>query len=351
MKKKKRILIAPLDWGIGHATRVIPIIENLLKKDYEVIIAADKSPLKLLHYEFPKLETIRLKGYNIWYSNILPMWLTMTIQIPKILFRINKEHQSLKSIIKNYNIHGVISDNRFGLFNKNITSIFITHQLEIQSPYFKKLIKKINYFFILKYNECWVFDDPKINLAGILSKPNILPENSKYLGIHSRFKKTNYTKKYDLLVMISGPEPQRTKFEDIILKQLKKINGRHIVVLGKPGQSFTKKIANIEIKSHLKASELNKVILQSDLIICRPGYSSIMDLTLLEKNAAFIPTPGQTEQIYLSKKLKEEKICNFQNQKNINLRKLILESKGYKGLSSKLLQKTNWENLFKTLTK
>ena len=150
MKTKKRILVAPLDWGIGHATRCISIIKALIENGYEVVIAADNRPLHLLSTEFPKTEIIRLEGYNITYSRNIPMSINMIFQIPKILLQIRKEHINLDEIIKNYNIDGVISDNRYGLHSKKVPCVFITHQLEIESPYFTKHIRNFNYNYINK---------------------------------------------------------------------------------------------------------------------------------------------------------------------------------------------------------
>ena len=143
MKKKKRILVAPLDWGIGHASRCIPVINALIKKKFEVVLAADGRPMHLLRIEFPNLEIIRLPGYGIRYSQLLPMSISMLLQTPKILFRIKREHQLLQSIISDYNIDGVISDNRFGLYTEKVPAVFITHQLQIKSAYFSNNIQNI----------------------------------------------------------------------------------------------------------------------------------------------------------------------------------------------------------------
>ena len=147
MNTKKRILVAPLDWGIGHATRCIPIIKALIAHQFEVVIAADSRPLHLLTTEFPNLEMIRFSGYDIKYPKFLPMSISMLLQSPKILLALKKEHQLLEKIIEDYAIDGVISDNRYGLYDKKVPTVFITHQLQIQSPYLKNFIRRINYYF------------------------------------------------------------------------------------------------------------------------------------------------------------------------------------------------------------
>ena len=346
MKVKKRILIAPLDWGIGHATRCIPIIKALIAHNFEVVIAADNRPLHLLTTEFPDLEVIRFSGYNVKYSTYLPMIFSMIFQIPKILLGIKKEHKMVEQIIEDYKIDGLISDNRFGLSTKKVPCVFVTHQLQIQSPIFTDAIQNFNYQYINKYNACWVMDGEKINLAGNLSKPNILPNNSAYIGPQSRFEKRDIEKQYDFLAIVSGPEPQRTIFEKGLIKVLKDRKEKSLIVLGKPELNTSEKIGSLSIQSHLNSKELNTAILQSELIICRPGYSTVMDLAKLEKKAIFIPTPGQTEQEYLAENFMSKGICYSQNQSDFNFELALKESKNYNGFSTSDNRNTNWENLF-----
>ena len=346
MKSKKRILVAPLDWGIGHATRCIPLINALITQNYEVIIAADGRPMHLLSAEFPEIEIIRFEGYNIKYPKFLPMSIRMLLQVPKLLWKIKNENTALAEIIKDYNIDAVISDNRFGLHSNQVPCAFITHQLQIQSPYFTKSIRKFNYQYINKYTACWVMDDEKVNLAGGLSKPNTLPNNTSYIGIQSRFEKQEVEKKYDYLAVVSGPEPQRTILEKGLINALKDRKEKSLIVLGKPEVNSTDKIGNLAIKSHLNARDLNTTIVQSRLIICRPGYSTVMDLAKLEKKAFFIPTPGQTEQEYLAANFKQNGICYSQKQADFDFEKAITESKKYSGFVALKQSTTNWEELF-----
>ena len=240
MKTKKRILVAPLNWGIGHATRCIPIIQKLINHGFDVIIAADGRPMHLLNSEFPNLETIRFTGYNIKYSQYLPMSISMMLQLPKMLLNIKKENNTLDEIINDYKIDGIISDNRYGLYSNKIPCVFITHQLVIKTPYFTNYIRQFNYKYINKYNACWVMDDKENNLAGGLSMPNQLPNNTTYIGRQSRFKKEVKEKKYDFLAIVSGPEPQRTILEKGLIKGLTIRQEKSLIVLGKPELDNTK---------------------------------------------------------------------------------------------------------------
>lgn len=270
----------------------------------------------------------------------------MILQSPKLLLSIKKENRTLSEIITDYKIDGVISDNRFGLYSDKVPCVFITHQLQIQSPYFTDNIRDFNYKYINKYNSCWVIDDEEYNLAGNLSKPDILPNNTSYIGLQSRFKKEEVKQEYDFLAIVSGPEPQRTILEKGLIKALKNRPEKSLIALGKPEENESTTVGNLTIKSHLNATELNAATLQSGLIICRSGYSTIMDLAKLEKKAIFIPTPGQTEQEYLANNFMQKGICFSQKQAEFDFEKAIEESKNYTGFSGLNHSTPNWEELF-----
>lgn len=312
--RKPRVLIAPLDWGLGHATRCIPIIFKLLQENCEVIIAAEGGGMVLLQKEFPGVNFVELKGYRMSYSrNKALMPLQMLLQFPKLIYRIYAENRWLKKIVGSYKIDAVISDNRMGLYHNKIPCIYITHQLKLKTgnAYTEIMAQKIHYHFINKYTACWVPDiETSINLAGQLSHPPLLPlVPVKYIGPLSRFEKTEAVYKYELCIILSGPEPQRTVFEKMLLKNLDKIPGPVFLLRGLPlNTNYIDAVNNAEIKGHLTARELNLVILQSKMVISRSGYSTVMDMVKLQKKAILVPTPGQTEQEYLANYLGGKKL-------------------------------------------
>ncbi len=337
-KKNKTILICPLNWGLGHATRDIPIIHHFLKNNYKVIIGADKAPLKLLQSEFPELNYIKIPFPEIKYSSGGNMIFKMMISSPKLLFGIIKEHFLLKKIIKKHKIDVVISDNRYGLWNKNIQSIFITHQLEIQTPpslqFLKSYINKINRWFISQYDECRVPDfEGKQNIAGRLSHPEKQPDNVRYIGLLSRFNLLEIKQtqsEYKVLVILSGPEPQRSIFQKIVEKQILQSRLKALIVLGKPDKIIKYSKINIDFINHLPAKDLAALIKSTPYIISRSGYSSIMDYITIKKTAILIPTPGQTEQEYLAKYLYEKGWFYSINQDNFNLKTAIKELSSFR---------------------
>ena len=312
----KKILIAPLDWGLGHATRCISLIKYLQQIGCEVIVASYGDQLILMQQEFPGINTIRLKGYNVYYSKF-KRWLPLKIllQSPKLLLSIYREHKWLQKIIRDFEIDTVISDNRYGLYTKQIPCIFITHQLRIKvgNTWLESFIQKINYSYINHYNECWVPDfEGKLNIAGMLSHPSKVPSVPvNYIGFLSRFiPEQNLEKNYDYLFILSGPEPQRTIFEKKILEVLPKLSGRIIIVRGKPGaQRIPPVPGNCAIANHLATKEFQQVFSMSEFIISRSGYTTIMEVLSLQKKSILIPTPGQTEQEYLAQHLMQQHWC------------------------------------------
>jgi uncharacterized protein (TIGR00661 family) len=330
--KKNNILVVPLDWGLGHATRCIPIIQTLLENNCKVYIAAETATRSLLETEFPQCNFLPIKGYRIRYSRqkyFLPI--KMAIQLPRILLRSFQEHRWLKKVVHQFSIDAVIADNRFGLFHSEIPSVYITHQLLIKTGnrFSEKIIQKIHGWIIKKYRHCWVPDfEGNENIAGELSHPTKSPANVKYLGCLSRLSFVlPPIKKYDLLLLLSGPEPQRTIFEKLLLLQLKNFDGKVMLVRGLPKIDEEKKNEGqilkvsslLTIENHLSAAQLNEVILQSELVICRSGYTTIMDLIKIGKKAILVPTPGQTEQEYLADHLMKKKYFYFVTQQGFDL--------------------------------
>ena len=320
----QKILVAPLDWGLGHATRCIPIIRALRASGYEVIAAAEGTQAHLLQTEFPSLRVLPLTGYRVQYSKTkwgLPFKLLQ--QLPRLQKIISYEHKWLDTLIDEQQIDLVISDNRYGLYSKKVPCVFITHQLTIKMPFvwLEKIIQKINYRYINQYTSCWVPDAAgSINTAGTLSHPLVLPRTKvQYIGLLSRFHFQPEAKKYDYTILLSGPEPQRTVLENKLLAQLPQVKGNILLVRGKPGtEEMIPTAGHIEIKNHLPGSLLEQVLRQSDYIISRSGYTTVMELLSLQKKSILIPTPGQTEQEYLGKKLMDAQLCLCVPQHKLN---------------------------------
>jgi len=331
----KRILIAPLNWGLGHATRCIPIINELINNNFEPVIGSDGSALSLLRKEFPMIEAVELPSYNINYSKKGSYFkLKLIFNIPSMASAIKNENNFIKQFVKTHNIDGIISDNRLGLHCKQVPCVIITHQLNVLSGNTTWLSTKLHQKFINRFDECWIpdFKGDK-NLSGTLGHSKNISITTKYIGPLSRFKKIASEMKYDLMVLLSGPEPQRSLLENKLLTDLKSYH--EIVVFIKGKVESEQKITvddNLIIYNYMTSSELEKAINESRLILSRSGYTTIMDLAKLEKKAFFIPTPGQYEQIYLAKKLKEDFIAPYSFQDDFSIEKLdeVKQFNGFK---------------------
>lgn len=324
--KHLQILMAPLDWGLGHVTRCVPIIRLLTEAGHTVVLVANGRHASLLRHEFPDLEILDLRGYGLNYSakNSLNKW-KIFFQLPKILISIKRERQWLATQLANRKFDMVISDCRFGMHHPAIFCVLITHQLQLKSPFGKwteGFLRKWNYRFINKFHECWVPDfESGSNLAGELSHPSTMPRVPvKYIGGLSRFRNCSNDVQYDLLIVLSGPEPQRSVLENIMVKELAGYKGKAAVVRGLPGGANPLSLPNVEVFDHLPAANLCKLISGSKLIISRSGYTTVMDLVSMRKKSILIPTPGQSEQEYLGKYLMQKKLCICMEQDGFSLK-------------------------------
>lgn len=300
--KNKTILIAPLDWGLGHATRCVPLVKQLIKHNLIILGVTDTTRL-ILDEEFPELEKIDLEPYAIRYSKYWPVGIQLLINAPRILGVIKRENAQLKQIIKKFSIDCIISDNRFGLYHKDVESIYMTHQLQIQAGLFSRLANIIHKQFIQNFDKIWVpdFEDATQTLAGELSR-NFEFKNVEYIKPLSRLNRLDDAKDdFDYLCLLSGPEPLRTQIEEKLIFKANKSNKKIVVVRGSHQVIEISVKANVTVINMPSNDELSRLICSSKTILCRSGYSTLMDLYFLKKKQLIlIPTPGQFEQLYLA---------------------------------------------------
>lgn len=344
------VLVAPLDWGLGHTTRCIPIINSLLAQGCKVILAGERAQTTLFEREFPQIEIVALQGYRIQYAKKGYLFsLKLALQIPGIVKIIRFEHKWLRQVVIDKKVDLVISDNRYGLYHSNIPTIIITHQLQLHLG--NRSIEKITQFFLYKwinrFTSCWV-PDMIDGIAGKLSHPDILPQIPvTYINLLSRFNEIDTTTKYKYCFLISGPEPQRTIFEKKIFELVADLQEEVVVVRGLPNRVDT----SYEIRDsscyeneydarnpqpasrnshliypHLPTKQLAELVQQSEYIICRGGYTSLMELLVLRKKLIVVPTPGQTEQEYLAQTLTQQKQVYATTQNTFDKHTLVAAS-------------------------
>lgn len=343
----KTILVAPLNWGLGHATRCIPIIKALQDHNFIPIIASDGIALDLLKKEFPYLKFLELPSYEIEYAKNGKYFKWKLLKnCPKMIEAILEEKRLVKKWIKKFDIDGIISDNRLGVFNKKVPSVFITHQLNVMTGNTTWLSSILHQNIIKKYTECWIPDtSDNPNLAGELSHLKHHDLNIRYIGPLSRMHYKKTEKKYDLMITLSGPEPQRGMLEEKLKNEISFYNGNVLFIKGIIEKEQKKEQKeNVTFYNFMHSRQLEQALNESDIILCRSGYTSIMDLAKLNKKAFFIPTPGQYEQLYLAKKLKKEGLVPFTTQDDFCIENLS-EIPNYKGLSE-IKSDTKWPELF-----
>ncbi|MGX1024458.1 glycosyltransferase [Psychroflexus sp. MBR-150] len=323
--QKGLVLVAPLNWGLGHATRCIPIIKALQVDGYKPVLASDGAALSLLKEEFPDLEWYELPSLKIKYAK-RGFWFKfkIIIQLLKLIKCIRKERHFIKNLSQQIEIEGIIADNRLGLYHSKIPSVVISHQLRVFSGSSTWLTSKLHQFYIKKYDECWVPDKAeRPYLSGKLGHLKHSKLNLKYIGVLSRFELRKEPIKYDILILLSGPEPQRSLLEKRLLEELKHYKGKVVLVRGLvDGKDNILEDSKIKIYDYLTAKPLETIILQSKVVIARSGYTTLMDLAKLNKKALFIPTPGQFEQQYLAKRLQRHHIAPYCQQDNFKLSQL-----------------------------
>lgn len=340
------VLVAPLNWGLGHATRCIPLIRALEEHHYTPIIASDGEALTLLKKEFPSLQCLELPSYQIEYpTDASKFRWKMMQQLPKILEALLEEKKIIKGWVNKYNLCGIISDNRLGVRAKKVPSVLITHQLRVLTGSTTWFSSSLHQTFIQKFDEVWIPDfADELNLSGKMGHLKNPEPNHKYIGPLSRFEKKEIPIKYDLLVLLSGPEPQRGIFELELRELFRNYKGKLLFVSGKIEDEQKK----ISLNSHtymnfMTSTQVEQAMQESNMVLCRSGYSTVMDLVALNKKAFLIPTPGQFEQEYLAKRLKKAGFFPYAKQSQFTLEHL-LEVDLYKTPFSG--EKTqNWKNL------
>ncbi len=347
MLKKKTILVAPLHWGLGHATRCIPIIKALLHHHFKVILASDGAALQILQKEFPNLKSIELPSYQITYPKKGGhfKW-NMLLKSPMIFKAISSEKKIIENLVSEGKIDGIISDNRFGVRSSKIPSVYITHQLNVLTGNTSYLSSKIHQNIINKFNECWVPDMVgSNNLSGKLGHISDSKLEIKYIGLLSRMTKKTIAKKNDVLLLLSGPEPQRTLLEEKLFALFKGKKQKVLLIQGHvKGEQKMEQLDNITRYNYMLSTELELAINGSEMVVSRSGYTTIMDMAKLNKKAFFIPTPGQYEQEYLAKRLSDLKIAPFCLQEEFTIDKLknIDDYKGFKEINPVI----NYNDLF-----
>jgi predicted glycosyltransferase len=328
------ILVSPLDWGLGHASRIIPIIGRLIQDRHYVILAGSGRSAELLRSTFPGLRFVPLPCRTVRMGAWKHSYFQLVMQIPALAFSVFREHRMIREIVRTEKVDMIISDNRYGLHCRKIYSVIITHQVSPVLPpvfrWFEYPIYLIIRTLIQRFDQCWIPDyaDPAVNLSGKLSHRFKRPANARFIGILSRFclhdasGPVTPALDYDVAVVLSGPEPQVSVFEKKLFSQLAQLKKTAILIRGmrkKPIGGSGPSTSYIHEVSHLEVNTFIRVLKQAGLVISRSGYSGIMDFIALDISAILVPSPGQSEQEYLAERMSEKGWFTCVTQDKINM--------------------------------
>ncbi|HSB93475.1 MAG TPA: glycosyltransferase family protein [Flavitalea sp.] len=318
------VLIAPLDWGLGHTTRCIPIIKEFKDRNVNVIVACNDEQKRFLTREFSDLKSVFLPGYDITYSiNKLGTTFKIFIQSAKILTAIKRENRNLGQILHDFSVDLVIADNRYGFYHPSVYSILITHQLSIKSglgSITDRYIREKLSSYTQRFNETWIPDNDKAPvLAGSLSSPHKIADNQFYIGPLSRLQHCVEPSQKHILVVLSGPEPQRSILERAILQSCNNVEEQIVLVRGSSKPLTLESRHGLVVHDFADTALLNQLICEAGIIISRSGYTSVMDILKLKKRWIVIATPGQAEQEYLAGYLHENGWAMSVKQNGFNL--------------------------------
>jgi UDP:flavonoid glycosyltransferase YjiC (YdhE family) len=306
----KKILISPLDWGMGHTTRCVALIRQLIQKN-EILFAGNESQVEFMRREFEGIKTVFLKGYNVTLDSQKSSYLQLSRQLVKIKKAISYEHKFAEEIAQKENIDLILSDNHYGFWSSVTKNILLTHQLRLQIPTGKKMVNNRLKKWIEKFDECWIPDSADKPVCGALLDADLkIPRT--FIGQLARFRTEDLRKEYRYLFIASGPEPERSHFAKKMIGRLRE-QGGHFAVVG-----FREENTNPHFFNGATTGELEILVNSSETVIARAGYTTIMEMIALHKKAILIPTPGQFEQEYLAKTVSAENITFIDEKRFFN---------------------------------
>jgi uncharacterized protein (TIGR00661 family) len=331
-----KILFGVFDWGLGHATRDIPLIDALLKRGNSVDIISTGRALKLLRKHFnDKCKYFDVPSISSPYTKSSLFAFSFVFSIPTMLSTLKNARKLTAEIIGKEKYDKIISDCRYDVYDTPDNSYLINHQLRFKAPF---IIQEILEFWLKyamnKYRYVLVPDYEKNDLSGALSHKMLFFDKSKikYIGIISNLKKKNVKKDIDYFISLSGPEPQRTILENKILSQINFLKGKIVIAGGNPDAENKKLGKNVKFKSFFTRKEQEDNMNKAKFIITRTGYTTILELAELGiKDALLIPTPGQTEQEYLGNYFEKKRYFHHVHQDKLDLKKDIIKARGFKG--------------------
>jgi uncharacterized protein (TIGR00661 family) len=337
-----KILVSPLAWGLGHATRDVSIINDLIARGHTVGVAATGIALELLTREFPDLEFYDVPDYPSPYTSSGFSVARVMALFPLMVKNIAREHRIISRIVKRERYDLVISDNRFGAFAADVPSLFISHQIRFSTPGAIESVERTMEVFNSRYHRHFerviVPDNPPgpRSLSGKLGNARrpLTKRRAYWAGIITDIRKQDLPQDIDYLVSISGPKVTKDALRKVIMDQIGGLAGTKVILLGDPGADFEQRPdGDTLVKSHVDRREMAELLNRARFVITRSGYTTVMELAELEKKEIlFTPTPGQTEQEYLSAYYEQMGWVHSVPQNGLDLVHDVARARDMKGL-------------------
>ncbi|SFT68105.1 conserved hypothetical protein [Lishizhenia tianjinensis] len=303
------VLFSPLNWGLGHVSRSVPLLKQLIEQGNEIIVCCNLDQEDFYRAYFPELWYVSHKGYPFKFEGKGSFMKDVFVNYFQLKHRLDVELEEVKALVKVFTPDIIISDQRFGFRHRKVKSVIISHQLRLNLPKYAFLGQWINKRFLKKFDEVWVPDD-ELNLSGDLSVSKLA---HKRIGILSRFQHEVETQavKYKYLVIVSGPMPYAKDFLLEMSERLSVCEGKHAVIAGLDAFDYEATKDNVDVYYQPNQEWMERLFGEAEIVISRSGYSTLMDLIRLKRKAILIPTKGQSEQEYLAKHNAQRKQFTF----------------------------------------
>jgi len=324
--KSLRILLSPLNWGLGHVCRTLPIIQTLLDQDNEIIICCDEAQENFYRMYFPELWYVPHSGYPFRFKGKGNWTLDVLSSFSSLNHHLVEEKRRVQKLVEMFNPDLIISDQRFGFVSKKIKSVVISHQLNLPVPKWNIIAKFWNRQLLSAFDEVWIPDTADQKYSGILSDGK--HKVKKFIGISSRFcnngneNNRSKTKRYDFLGIVSGPPPYNAQFLQMLIEKLTHSTAVSAIVAPMSLVKNNSKLKGVTLICSPNHEEFQALMKGSKVVISRSGYSTIMDLVETKNESILIPTPGQAEQLYLAGLHKNHASWTFKTEEEFKKMKI-----------------------------
>jgi len=356
-----QIVYGVLNWGLGHATRSEPVLRALLERGHSVVLWSDGAALDYLRSVFPEVKTVDFPMPSIDYG-VRPLWWGVALQAPRLLGRIRAERKAFRRFCQLEKPDAVVSDNRPGLGHSGLPSVYLTHQIHIPLRGLPGRLANVLHHSVMRGFDAIGIPDacaaptergPRVGrLSGILS--GLGPRTPRpvfWLGHLSRFAQRpsvalpgNQT---PVVVLLSGPEPARSAWESRLIEGMKRQpETRFVLVRGT--EPVLELPEHIECRGRIHAQELGSLLAGARAVVCRSGYSTLLDLLWLGIPMHLVPTPGQTEQEYLARHLKRQWAIPYSSESEFDMGSVVQDAH-WKALPTEMAVAPDFDALFGAL--